>query len=311
MRLQFAAASLVAAILLLNARRKRRRPPATDLPLLRVLDKVPEQLLTSFYMDLDAAESRGCEHAAYLRGTDVASALDGLHAYVTALLQQIERPGEWRSARSPNIERGTPANMQPERCLEGTGRLLTGPGASVDGGTFDLRDGSIFVGAGSVVEPGAFIRGPAYIGDHCVVRHGAYVRGDVAIGSHCVVGGELKNMLALDECDCPHHGYIGDSLLGHKAHFGCGALTANLPLFPKSRPSVEVKGGAYVALGRRKFGAVVGAHCQLGCGSVTEPGCLLAPRTHSYPLSRLPRGCWGPNVVLKNRPVLEQAPLRA
>ena len=104
-------------------------------------------------------------------------------------------------------------------------------------------------------------------------------------------------------------GYCGDSLLGHCAHFGCGAVTANFPLFAGSRPALTLRGARY-DLGRRKLGAVLGDHCQLGCGSVTEPGCLLAPNTHAYPLSRLPRGVYGPRELLKSRPRIERAPLR-
>jgi hypothetical protein len=145
----------------------------------------------------------------------------------------------------------------------------------------------------------------------------------------------------------------GDSLLGYKAHFGCGSLTANLPLLGDSKPSVDIGERRYM-LGRKKVGAVVGDHVQLGwcacactrdargvrdpsggspapkpctyastaclcarvpfkpldSGTVTEPGCLLAPRTLCYPLTRLARGCYGPNELLKNRPTIERVPLR-
>lgn len=141
------------------------------------------------------------------------------------------------------------------------------------------------------------------------MRHGAYIRGDVVLGAGCVVGGELKHALALDHCELPHYGYCGDSLLGYKAHFGCGSLTANLPLLGDSKPSVDIGERRYM-LGRKKVGAVVGDHVQLGCGTVTEPGCLLAPRTLCYPLTRLARGCYGPNELLKNRPTIERVPLR-
>ena len=125
---------------------------------------------------------------------------------------------------------------------------------------------------------------------------------------------------------------------------GCGAVTANFPLFAGSRPALTLRGARYALrpvvsteggrasrgviardvrpfhpglsppgrydLGRRKLGAVLGDHCQLGCGSVTEPGCFLAPNTHAYPLSRLPRGVYGPRELLKSRPRMERAALR-
>ena len=102
------------------------------------------------------------------------------------------------------------------------------------------------------------------------------------------MAGELKHVIALDEAELPHTGYCGDSLLGRHAHFGCNALTANFPLLPGTLPSVDVRGIRYTL--RRKFGAVLGDGSQLGCGSVTEPGCMLAPQTHAYPLCRLARG---------------------
>ena len=178
--------------------------------------------------------------------------------------------------------------------------------------------GDIFLGEDVVVEPGALVRGPAYIGAGCLLRHGAYIRQDVVLGERCVVGGELKHVLALGDGELPHHGYVGDSLLGFRAHFGCGAVAANLPLFEKSSIPIPIlveatdgggRGMVNYLLGRRKFGAVVGDGSQLGCGVVTEPGCLLAPQTHAYPLCRLPRGCYGPREILKNRPTVERAPL--
>ena len=183
-------------------------------------------------------------------------------------------------------------------------------GAKVLGGTFDLSGGSIYIGAHVVVEPGALIRGPAYIGDDCIIRHGAYIRGDVILGQGGVYGGELKNVLALDGCEVPHHSYCGDSLLGHRAHLGCGAVTANFPLFSTSTPSVRIASGARVSLGRRKLGAVLGDHCQLGCNSVTDPGTFLAPNTHSYPLTRLRAGIYGPDEIIKPRPAIERAAYR-
>jgi len=193
--------------------------------------------------------------------------------------------------------------VQPERilCCDTTapGELMLGAGVELQGGTFDLSRGSIFLGEGCCVEPGAYVRGPAHFGQRCTVRHGAYVRGDVVVGSDSVVGGELKHMLGLEHIECPHYGYCGDALLGYKAHLGCGALTANLPLFPSSLPAVDIDGTTYT-LGRRKFGAVLGDHVTLGCGCVAEPGCLVAPGTQAYPLCRLPRGLYGPKELIKH-----------
>ena len=329
------AAAVATALLLLTARIKRRRSPPqvvqTQTLSLRELPRaaVPAELLVSTYFNLNAATSRGFDHVEYLRSCfDVSAVLDGLHDYAVATIERfieeqrrsailasdtslrdLEMLG-WvvqGSSGTVVIEEG--AAFAPERVLGGDATLYVCRGARVSGGAFDLSAGSIFLGANTVVEPGTLVRGPTLVGTGVTLRHGAYVRGDVVLGANGVFGGELKNVLALDEAELPHTGYCGDSLLGHHAHFGCGAVTANFPLFAASRPVLTVHGTRY-DLGRTKFGAVLGDGSQLGCNSVTEPGCLIAPDTHAYPLCRLARGAYGPHELLKNRPTIERAPLR-
>ena len=305
-------AAAAAAVMLSFQRRRTTRTANAgrpiDLKSLSAAD-IPPRLLVQFYIDLDAAASRRVEEAAFLRRAhSVVGVLDQLHAYVVDTLSARSKARDWVAVSKSH----TAAHFAPDKVLGSSAALMVEPNAIVLGGTFDTRDGAIWIGPGATVEPGTLIRGPAIIGARCTVRHGAYIRGDVVLGLGCVVGGEIKHSICLDECELPHHGYVGDSLLGHRAHFGCGALTANLPLFAGSLPSVSMpddpSGTAYV-LGRRKFGAVVGDGSQLGCGSVTEPGCLLGPSTHAYPLSRVPRGCHGPHEILKTRPVVERAAL--
>ena len=268
---------------------------------------VPAELQVARYIDLNAAAERGVSSraVAFLRScASVAAVIDGLHAFIMEDLKQAEvdavETGEYSVLSSPPVVRD---DLGPHK-------IILWPGAQVfSGATIDTRGGPVSFGTDSVVETGALILGPAVIGSGCVIRKGAYIRGDVWLGSGCVVGGEVKHMLALDACELPHHGYVGDSLLGHKAHFGCGSVTANLPLFAHSMAAVEVRGDTFV-LGRRKFGAVIGDECQIGCGSVTEPGCLLAPQTLCYPLTRLARGVYGPRELLKHRPCIERVPLK-
>ena len=301
-----------------------------DLRAVRAED-VPAELTNAYYFDMDAAESRGCkEHVAFLRRThDIISAIDGLSDHVEKLLeteqQAFQQSQRWApTARTCCIGTvdvilqngaGTPV-VEPERLLCGTPTggsdfvVMVGAGARIEGGAFDVSGGSIFIGAACIIEPGVLIRGPTYIGPRCTVRHGAYLRGNVVLGPECVVGGELKNCLLLGQVECPHYGYVGDSLLGLKSHFGCGALTANLPLFATSQPAVDDGRGVRWVLGRRKVGAIIGDGAQLGCGCVTEPGCLLAPSTHVYPLTRLARGLYGGGLI-KNRPNIERVPLRS
>lgn len=190
------------------------------------------------------------------------------------------------------------------------------PGAVVLGGTFDVSDGSVYIGKNVRIEPNVFIKGPAIIGDGSTLRSGAYIRGDVITGQGVVLRGELKNALLLDHAELCHPGYCGDSICGFRSHFGNQVTTANLNLFSSSSSgnlTIDVDGKRYDT-GRRKIGVILGDHSQLGCSAVTDPCTLLLPNTVAYPLSRLRKGVYGPNQIIKNKPmehgVLEIAPLR-
>src|ERR1017187_5872674 len=101
----------------------------------------------------------------------------------------------------------------------------------------------VVIGEGTVVEPGAMIKGPAIIGKNCQIRHNAYIRENVIIGDNCVVGNasELKNALLFNGAQVPHYNYVGDSILGHKAHLGAGAKISNVKLFP-GNIAIDVNG---------------------------------------------------------------------
>src|ERR1039457_246372 len=101
----------------------------------------------------------------------------------------------------------------------------------------------VFICEGTVVEPGALILGPAIIGKNCQIRHNAYLRENVIIGDDCVVGNssELKNALLFNGAQVPHYNYVGDSILGHKAHLGAGVKISNVKLIP-GNIEVEVDG---------------------------------------------------------------------
>src|SRR5580658_8927211 len=116
----------------------------------------------------------------------------------------------------------------------------------------------VMIGAGTTVEPGAMIKGPAIIGKNCQIRHNAYIRENVIIGDGCVVGNssELKNALLFNGAQVPHFNYIGDSILGHKAHTGAGVICSNLKSLP-GNVTVVIEGKP-LGTGLRKFGALIG-----------------------------------------------------
>lgn len=198
-------------------------------------------------------------------------------------------------------------------------RVFVSSGALVLGGTFDVSDGSIHIGRNARIEPNVYIKGPAIIGDDCTVRSGAYLRGDLITGRGVVLRGEVKNALIMDYAELCHPGYCGDSVCGVKSHFGNQVTTANLNLFASSNGQKQnlmiAIGDQLFDTGRSKIGVVLGDNSQLGCSTVTDPCTLVQRDTVVYPLTRLRKGIYGPNVIIKNDPmahgVLEMVPLRA
>ncbi len=180
-------------------------------------------------------------------------------------------------------------------------------GTLMNGAYIDDRN-AVVVGEGTVIEPGAFVQGPAIIGKNCQIRHGAYIRGDVVIGNDCIIGhaSELKNCIMLDTAQCPHFAYVGDSIVGRKANLGAGTRLSNVPIVSVKdaktgkRPSIKIRiEGKVYDTGLAKFGAIVGDGCQIGCNVVTGPGCLIGRNTLVYPNVSLRKGYYPGDQVIK------------
>jgi NDP-sugar pyrophosphorylase family protein len=141
----------------------------------------------------------------------------------------------------------------------------------------------VFIGEGTVVEPGAYIKGPAWIGPNCQIRHGAYIRENVIVGEGSVVGNssELKNSLLFNGCQVPHFNYVGDSILGAKVHLAAGVIVSNLKL-DGDFITLRLE-HAILATGLRKFGALIGDGAEVGCNAVINPGSILGRRSLIYP----------------------------
>jgi UDP-N-acetylglucosamine diphosphorylase / glucose-1-phosphate thymidylyltransferase / UDP-N-acetylgalactosamine diphosphorylase / glucosamine-1-phosphate N-acetyltransferase / galactosamine-1-phosphate N-acetyltransferase len=158
----------------------------------------------------------------------------------------------------------------------------------------------VFIGEGTVVEDGAMIKGPAIIGRNCQIRHNAYFREDVIVGDGCVVGNscELKNVLLFNNCQVPHFNYLGDSILGYKAHLGAGVVLSNVKVI-KGNIKIEIDGKAFDT-GLRKFGALLGDRAEVGCNSVLNPGSIIGRDSILYPCVNW-RGVLADNSVAKNK----------
>jgi NDP-sugar pyrophosphorylase family protein len=168
----------------------------------------------------------------------------------------------------------------------------------------------VVLGEGTVVEAGAMIKGPALIGKNCQIRHNAYIRENVLIGNDCVIGNssELKNVLLFNGAQVPHFNYLGDSVLGHKAHVGAGVIASNLKSLP-GNVRVEWDGRVYDT-GLRKFGALIGDGAEVGCNTVLNPGSILGRAAVIYPGVNW-RGVLPPNSIAKNRTQPEVVDRRA
>lgn len=142
---------------------------------------------------------------------------------------------------------------------------------------------AVFVGEGTVIEQGAVLKGPAWIGANCQIRSGCYVRENVIVGDGVVMGNssEFKNCILFDEVQVPHFNYVGDSVLGYKAHLGAGVILSNMKLDHREIYVNATDGN--IATGLTKFGAIVGDRTEIGCNAVINPGSVLGRDCIIYP----------------------------
>lgn len=168
----------------------------------------------------------------------------------------------------------------------------------------------VFIGEGTVVEDGAMIKGPAIIGRNCQIRHNAYIREHVIVGDNCVVGNacELKNALLFNHCQVPHFNYVGDSMLGYKAHLGAGVILSNYKSL-SGNVTVEMDGQRFDT-GLRKFGALLGDAAEVGCNAVLNPGSIIGRGAIVYPGVNW-RGILPANMIAKNKAAVEVVMRRA
>ena len=143
----------------------------------------------------------------------------------------------------------------------------------------------VWIARSATVAPTAYIHGPAIIGKNAEVRHCAFIRGNAIVGEGAVVGNstELKNVVLFNKVQVPHYNYVGDSILGYKAHMGAGSIPSNVK---SDKKLVVVKDGRErIETGLKKFGAMLGDEVEVGCGSVLNPGTVVGRHSSIYPLS--------------------------
>ena len=175
----------------------------------------------------------------------------------------------------------------PWEVLPEIGAFIVRLGNTLPQDKYEKRGENIWIARTASVFSSAYIGGPAIIDEDAEVRQCAFIRGNAIVGKGSVVGNstELKNVILFNKVQVPHYNYVGDSVLGYKAHMGAGSITSNVK---SDKTLVVVKSeGGNIETGLKKFGAMLGDQVEVGCNSVLNPGSVIGRQTNIYPLSRV------------------------
>ena len=188
----------------------------------------------------------------------------------------------------------------PWEALPKIGEFIVKLGETLPTDKFEKRGENVWIAKSAKVFPSAYINGPAIIDEDAEIRHCAFIRGNAIVGKGAVVGNstELKNVVLFNKVQVPHYNYVGDSILGFKAHMGAGSITSNVK---SDKTLVVVKAGEEkVETGLKKFGAMLGDNVEVGCNSVLNPGTVVGRGSNIYPTSCV-RGFIPADSIYKNK----------
>lgn len=173
----------------------------------------------------------------------------------------------------------------PWEVLPEIGNFIIQLGNQLPEAEYEKAGENVWIAKSAKVASTAFINGPAIIGKNAEIRHCAFIRGNAIVGEGAVVGNstELKNVILFNKVQVPHYNYVGDSVLGYKAHMGAGAITSNVKS-DKTPVTIQYE-GIKVETGLKKVGAMLGDNVEIGCNTVLNPGTVVGKGTHVYPLS--------------------------
>ena len=176
----------------------------------------------------------------------------------------------------------------PWEALGGISDFIREIGPKLDPEVYEKRGEDIWVAKSATIAQTASLNGPLIIDEDVEVRQCAFIRGSAIVGKGSVVGNstELKNVIIFNSVQVPHYNYVGDSILGYKSHMGAGSITSNV----KSDKTLVVVKDKFdsreeIETGRKKFGAMLGDHVEVGCNSVLNPGTVIGRNCNVYPLS--------------------------
>ena len=174
----------------------------------------------------------------------------------------------------------------PWEALAGISDYIKELGPTLDPEKFEQRGEDIWIAKSATVAPSACLNGPLIIDEDAEIRHCAFIRGNAIVGKGAVVGNstELKNVVLFNKVQVPHYNYVGDSILGYKAHMGAGSITSNVKS-DKTLVVIKTKDQGEIATGIKKVGAMLGDEVEVGCNSVLNPGTVVGRMTNIYPTS--------------------------
>ena len=188
----------------------------------------------------------------------------------------------------------------PWEVLPKIGAFIIALGNTLPEEVYEKKGENIWIARSAKVNPSACINGPVIIDEEAEIRHCAFIRGNAIVGKGAVVGNstELKNVILFNKVQVPHYNYVGDSILGFKAHMGAGSITSNVK---SDKTLVVVKAGEEAfETGLKKFGAMLGDQVEVGCNSVLNPGTVIGRNTNIYPTSMV-RGVIPANSIYKRQ----------
>ena len=188
----------------------------------------------------------------------------------------------------------------PWEVLPKISAFIVALGATLPADKFEKRGDDVWIAKSAHVFDSAYINGPCIIDEDAEVRQSAFIRGNAIVGKGAVVGNstELKNVILFNKVQVPHYNYVGDSILGFKAHMGAGSITSNV----KSDKTLVVMKSpeGTIETGLKKVGAMLGDNVEVGCNSVLNPGTVIGRESNVYPVSCV-RGFVPENSIYKNQ----------
>ena len=197
---------------------------------------------------------------------------------------------DFRYAFQPQTVRGTVDEgarlLQPEAVHVARGaRVMAGAILNAEGGPILIRENA-------VIEPLAYVEGPAVIGEKSRIKAGAQIRGGCSIGPVCRIGGEVDATIFQGYANKQHDGFVGHSFVGEWVNLGAGTITSDLKNNYSNvrsyRSAKEWREGRGQETGQRLLGLTVGDYTKSGIGATFPTGAVVGIGCNLYGTALMP-----------------------